>query len=85
MPYVSKRIWAIAAIAYVIRIDGCDKAAAMRQIETAALDGALRWVGRGSNRRDWDVEVFRTDSRELLPMDPPNGIYRCCLGKLLRT
>jgi hypothetical protein len=73
MPYVRQRVPAIMAVAYVMRIDKCDRAAAMRQIEAAALDGALRWVGRGANRWGWDAEVFRTDLLKLWPERPADG------------
>ena len=39
----------------------------MRQIEGAVVDGALLWVRGGSNRRDWDAEVFRTDLLKVWP------------------
>jgi hypothetical protein len=43
MPYISKWVSAIAAIAHVMRIEKCESAAAMRQIETAAFDRVLRF------------------------------------------
>ena len=73
MPYVRNRIPAVVAIAYVMRVDKCDRAAAIRQIEAAALDGALRWVRRGSNHWGWDAEVFRTDLQKLWPKRPAEG------------
>jgi hypothetical protein len=67
MPYIGKWIPAVAAIAHAIRADGCDKAAAMRQIEAAVRDGALRWVRRGHNQWGWDAEVLRADLLKLWP------------------
>jgi hypothetical protein len=81
MPYVSKRIPVIAAIAYVMRVEGCDRAAAMRQIEAAALDGAFRWVRRGSDRWDWDAEVFCSDLLKLWPKPPAEGDLSVQLGE----
>ena len=70
MPYARKWIPAVTAIAQVMRIDGCDRSAAMRQIESAAREGALRWLRGGSNRWDWDAQVFRADLVKLWPPLP---------------
>jgi len=67
MPYVGKWIPAIVAIAYVTRVEKCDRATAIRQIETAVRDGALRWVRDRSSRWDWDAEVLRRDVKRLWP------------------
>jgi hypothetical protein len=61
MPYVRQRVPAVVAVAYVMRSDRCDRAVAMRQIEAAALDGALRWVRRGADR------VFRHAHGKIIP------------------
>ena len=39
----------------------------MRQIEGAVVDGALLWVRGGSNRWDWDAEVFPADLLKVWP------------------
>lgn len=65
MPYQNKWIPAAAAAAHVMQVDGCDRLAAMCQIEAAARDGELRWVRGGSNRWGWDAEVLRADLRKL--------------------
>ena len=73
MPYTSKWVSGVLAVAYVMRVGTCDRAAAMRQIKAAALDGALRWVRDGSNRWAWDAEVFRADLLKLWPAGPAKG------------
>jgi hypothetical protein len=70
MRYVRKWIPAVAAIKHVIRADGCDRSAAMRQIESAVREGALHWARRGSNRWDWDAQVSQADLVRLRP--PPD-------------
>ena len=65
-----------------MRIDGCDRRAAMRQIEAAVRDGALHWVMRGSDRWDWDAEVFRAD---LLKLWPPKPGKQDCSEKTRRA
>jgi hypothetical protein len=63
----------VVAVAYVMRADRCDRAAAMSQIEAAALEGALRWVRRGEHRWGWDAELFRADLLKLWPERPADG------------
>jgi hypothetical protein len=70
MPYARTWIPAVAAVAHVIRADGCDRSAAMRQIESAVLEGALRWARRGRKRWDWDAEVLQADLVKLWPQPP---------------
>jgi hypothetical protein len=70
MPYARKWIPAVAAVAHVIRADGCDRSAAMRQIESAVREGAFRWAGRGRKRWDWDAEVLQADLVKLWPQPP---------------
>src|SRR5205814_2703903 len=71
----SESEWAPGAVAaaHVMRVTGCDKQTAIRQIEVAARDGSLRWLGRGSNRWEWVAEVFRADLFKLWP-DPAGEV-----------
>ncbi len=69
MPYVSKWISAIEAVAWVMRADHCSRADAVRQIEAAVQDGALRFVGRGAAHRwDWNGKVYRADLEKFWPL-----------------
>jgi hypothetical protein len=67
MPYIGKWVPAIVALAYVMRIERCDRATAIGQIETAARDGALRWVRGSSSSWDWRAEVSRRDLKKIWP------------------
>jgi hypothetical protein len=73
MPYISKWMPAVLAIAHVMRTDGCDRSAAMHQIKAAAFDRALRWFRRDSNHWGWDAEVLRADLLKLWPDRATNG------------
>ena len=69
MPYARKWIPAVMAIAHVIRADRCDKSAAMRQLEAAAREGALRWFRA--------VAIGGIGMRRCLGLISPNcGRYR---------
>jgi hypothetical protein len=72
MPYIGKWMPVIDAITHVMKVESCDRQAAMAQMAAAIRDQNLRNLRLGSNWRIWipSGEVYRADLLKLWPSVP---------------